>query len=154
MALDPIKLDDLTWNEMVVAIRRSIPAASGGQWTLHAPVDPGITMLELFAWMLEQRVYWIDQVPDSLVRGAFSLLGEAPKPTQVAATVLRLATPDQSRVVGKMEKLQLCKSNPPVVFSTENEVALLPFEKLDKQNDKLILSINGQDRTTESPRLP
>ena len=41
MALDPIKLDDLTWNEMVVAIRRRIPAASGGQWTLHAPVDPG-----------------------------------------------------------------------------------------------------------------
>ncbi|MGA9768978.1 MAG: hypothetical protein WBV94_08055 [Blastocatellia bacterium] len=149
MALDPIKLDDLTWNEMVVAIRRRIAAASGGQWTLHAPVDPGITMLELFAWMLEQRVYWIDQVPDSLVRGAFSLLGEAPKPTQAAATVIRFDTPNQPKVVGRMEELQLFKSNPPIIFSTESEVALLPFEPLDQNNDRLSLFINGLNRTTD-----
>ncbi|HEY9283481.1 MAG TPA: hypothetical protein VIP46_08510, partial [Pyrinomonadaceae bacterium] len=84
--LETVKLDDLTWGEMVAAVRRRVAAASAGQWTLHAPVDPGITLLELFAYLLEQRVYWMDQVPDSLVRGALSLLGERPRATQAAAT--------------------------------------------------------------------
>jgi hypothetical protein len=73
---------------MITASRRRIPAASVGEWTLHAPVDPGITLLELFAYLLEQRVYWMDHVSDSVVHGALSLLGERPKPTQVAATVM------------------------------------------------------------------
>src|SRR5262245_53020562 len=153
MALDPIKLDDLTWGEMVVAIRRRIAAASGGKWTLHAPVDPGITLLELFAWLLEQRVYWMDQIPDSLVRGALRLLGEEPKPTQAAATVMRFPAPDHARVLPAMTSLSLLRSNPPLVFSTESEVALLPFEKLDDQRDKLSLFINDKDgdkdRTTD-----
>ena len=46
MALDRVVLDDLDWKGMVDAIRRRIPAASDGQWTLHAPVDPGVTLLE------------------------------------------------------------------------------------------------------------
>jgi predicted phage baseplate assembly protein len=116
---------------------------------LHAPVDPGITMLELFAWLLEQRVYWMDQLPDSLVRGALSLLGEAPKPTQIAATVMRFSTPGHARALRKMERLRLEKSNPPIVFSTENEITLLPFQRLDKQRDKLGLFINEKDRTTD-----
>src|SRR5262245_16160825 len=149
MALDPIKLDDLTWSEMVVAIRRRIAAASGGKWTLHAPVDPGITLLELFAWLLEQRVYWMDQIPDSLVRGALRLLGEEPKPTQAAATVMRFPAPDHARVLPAMTSLSLLRSNPPLVFSTESEVVLLPFEKLDGQRDKLSLFINDKDRTTD-----
>ncbi|HYP27450.1 MAG TPA: putative baseplate assembly protein [Blastocatellia bacterium] len=149
MALEPIKLDDLAWSEMVAAIRRRIAAASGGRWTLHAPVDPGITMLELFAWLLEQRVYWMDQLPDSLVRGALSLLGEAPKPTQVAATVMRFSTPKRARALKKMERLRLERSNPPLVFSTEHEITLLPFVRLDEQRDKVGLFIDGTDRTTD-----
>src|SRR5215470_10186732 len=153
MALDSIKLDDLTWSEMVVAIRRRIAAASGGRWTLHAPVDPGITLLELFAWLLEQRVYWMDQIPDSLVRGALRLLGDGPKPTQAAATVMRFTAPDHTRILPAMTELTLLRSNPPLVFSTESEIALLPFEKLDDQRDKLGLFISGengdQDRTMD-----
>ena len=73
------------------AIRERIPAASEGRWTLHAPVDPGITLLELYAWLLEQRLYLLDQVPDGLVRGVLGLLGvPAPRPAVPAATVLAL----------------------------------------------------------------
>ena len=81
MTLAPLQLDDLTWDDMVAAIRRRIPAESAGNWTLHAPADPGITLLELFAFLAEQRLYWLDQVPDAFVVAVLGLLGlEGPQP--------------------------------------------------------------------------
>ena len=90
MALAPVILDDLDFKTMVEAIRRRIPAASDGVWTLHAPVDPGVTLLELFAWQLEQRLYRMDQVPQALSRSLLALMDARPLPTQCAQTVLEL----------------------------------------------------------------
>ena len=28
----------------------------------------GVTLVELYAWLLEQRLFWLDQVPETLVR--------------------------------------------------------------------------------------
>ena len=92
MTLNPVVLDDLTWEQMTTAIRGRIPAESAGTWTLHAPVDPGITVLELYAWLLEQRLYWLDQVPDAFVDAVLRLLGMPDRqPARAAATVLRFA---------------------------------------------------------------
>ncbi|MDQ1707809.1 MAG: hypothetical protein QOJ88_1020 [Pyrinomonadaceae bacterium] len=145
MALDSIKLDDLSWNEMVVAIRRRIAAASDGNWTLHAPVDPGITLLELFAYLLDQRVYWMDQVPDSLVRGALSLLGEQPRSTRAAATVVHFPELKKTVVLNAGTELTLARSVPALVFSTAAEIALLPFES----GRRLSLFIDNVDRTAD-----
>lgn len=93
MALAPVQLDDLSWKEMVESVRRRIPGASDGAWTHHAAVDPGVTLLELFAWLIEQRIYWIDQVPADLTRALFALLGERPHAPQPAATVLACDVP-------------------------------------------------------------
>jgi predicted phage baseplate assembly protein len=149
MALDTVKLDDLNWGEMVVAIRRRIAAASAGEWTLHAPVDPGITLLELFAFLLEQRVYWMDQVPDSLVRGALSLLGERPHATKAAATVMHFPSISDLLLLPANEEFTLLRSEPPLIFSGHTEVALLPFEKIDEQRERLNLFIDQKDRTAD-----
>ncbi|SEF19824.1 putative baseplate assembly protein [Amycolatopsis pretoriensis] len=94
MTLPVPKLDDLTWADLMAAVTRRIPAESDGLWTLHAPVDPGVTLLELFAYLLEQRLYWLDQVPDELIVAILKLLGlEPPRPAQPASTVLAL-TPE------------------------------------------------------------
>lgn len=95
MTLAPVQLDNLTWDQMVQAIRRRIPAESSGNWTLHAPVDPGITFLDLFAFLAEQRLYWLDQVPDDFVVAVLRLLGQDdPLPAVPAATVLQITQPD------------------------------------------------------------
>ncbi len=92
MTLQPPVLDDITWQQMMDAILRRVPAESDGIWTLHAPVDPGVTVLELFAYLLEQRLYELDQVTDELVLAVLRLLGlPAPAAAVPAATVLRLA---------------------------------------------------------------
>jgi hypothetical protein len=129
MALQPVTLDDLTWADLTASTRGHIAAASDGRWTLHAPVDPGVTLLELFAWQLEQRLYWMDQVPDALVRALLRLLGEAPRPAQPAATVLALAGPDQ-QVPGSLDvpagtALGLLPGRQ-IVFTTDEAVSLLP----------------------------
>ncbi|HMG72724.1 MAG TPA: baseplate J/gp47 family protein [Pyrinomonadaceae bacterium] len=146
MALDPIKLDDLTWNEMVVAIRQRIATASAGNWTLHAPVDPGVTLLELFAYLLEQRLYWMDQVPDSRTCGALALLGAQPRPTRAAATVMYFPEIDQATVLAKGTGLTLELSEPPLIFSAEREIALLP---LPQTGELISLFIDGEDRTPD-----
>src|SRR3954447_19384092 len=34
------------------------------EWTDHNVSDPGVTMIELFAWMTDQVVYRLNRVPD------------------------------------------------------------------------------------------
>lgn len=150
MAIEPLLLDDLEWQGMVDSIRRRIPAASGGNWTLHAPVDPGVTLLELYAALLEQRVFQLDQTPDALMRAALALLGETPRPTAVATTVMELTgTPFQQVEDGT--ELRLSARTPRLVFTTgrprapedpARRLTLLPLERLE-------LAINGQDRTQD-----
>ena len=124
MALDRVVLDDLDWKGMVDAIRRRIPAASDGQWTLHAPVDPGITLLELFAWQLEQRLYRMDQVPDALSRALLSILGTRPRRTRCATTVLQLC-PGQAAAADRRAEFTLDGGEPLIVYSTRSPLALL-----------------------------
>ena len=64
--LAPLSLDDLTFEDLRQLAMRRIPAASGGRWTHHEPVDSGVTLLELFALLLDQQLFVLDQVPDSL----------------------------------------------------------------------------------------
>ncbi|UZK70308.1 hypothetical protein OKW76_04485 [Sphingomonas sp. S1-29] len=88
MTLPALSLDDLTYEDLRALAMRNIPAASGGRWTHHAPVDAGVTLLELFAFLLEQQLFVLDQVPDSMVGALLALLGQKPEPTKAAHTVL------------------------------------------------------------------
>lgn len=141
MALEPLRLDDLAWPDMVEAIRRRIPAASAGRWMLHAPVDPGVTLLELFAALLEQRVYRLDQTPDPLLRAALALLGEMPRPVAAAATVLAFAG-DAVREVPAGTEMWLDGRTPRLVFSTRDDLAVLPVRELRPET-------GGRDRTQD-----
>jgi hypothetical protein len=93
MPLAPVLLDDLNWTDMVESIRRRIAGASDGVWTHHGPVDPGVTLLELFASLIEQRAFWIDQVPEELTRALLAVAGERPLEALPATTVLSCAAP-------------------------------------------------------------
>ncbi|ATL87694.1 hypothetical protein DNK48_05440 [Streptomyces malaysiensis subsp. malaysiensis] len=130
MTLPAPKLDDLTWADMMAAIRRRIPAESDGIWTLHAPVDPGVTLLELFAYFLEQRLYWLDQVPDALVVAVLRLLGlEPPRPARPAATVLRLAARQEGTALPVVPAGTALTRDPTgqIVFTLDDDVAVLPL---------------------------
>jgi len=148
MALAQLKLDDLTWADMVTGIRRRIAADSNSQWTLHAPVDPGVTLLELFAWLIEQRIYRLDQIPDALVRASLRLLGEQTRPTQSAGTVFQFRSAQFSSVPRKT-RLGLVGARPPIVFSTDNSFTLLPTAESAEFRSHVGLFIEGKNRTPD-----
>jgi len=90
MALTPIVLNDLTWDQLVDVARGRIATASAGQWTLHAPVDPGVTLLELFAGQFEDLLYRLDQPCEARQHAILRLLGHDRRSIGIASTVLAL----------------------------------------------------------------
>lgn len=146
MALAPVVLDDLDWKTMVEAIRRRIPAASDGAWTLHAPVDPGITLLELFAWQLEQRLYRMDQAPEDLTLALLALAGTRPRRTRCAHTVLQVLS-DQPTLVPRRTEFTLAGAEPAVVYSTRTRLAVLKLLP-----DGLRLWVGAQERSADLRR--
>ena len=131
MTLTPPKLDDLTWSALAEAARRRIPAESGGAWTLHAPVDPGVTLLELFAYLLEQRLYWLDQVPAPLVLSVLRLLGVAPPAAaRSAASVVAFSSGSTDPAIVTVGAGTVVTRDPAerILFTVESDVALVPLE--------------------------
>jgi predicted phage baseplate assembly protein len=130
-ALAPLSLDDLTFEDLRLMALRRIPAASGGRWTHHAPVDPGVTLLELFAFLLEQQLFVLDQVPDALTHAILALLGEAPRGTGVASTVVGLKprTLASARTLPAGTEIRpAAAAVPGLIFSTVGATRLLPVD--------------------------
>ena len=63
MALPLPNLDDRTYADLVEEARALIPTYDSS-WTDHNPSDPGITLIELFAWLVEMLIYRANRVPD------------------------------------------------------------------------------------------
>jgi predicted phage baseplate assembly protein len=80
-------LDDRRWTDLVEEGRSLIPLYAPG-WTDHNVHDPGITLVELLAWMAEMDVYRINRVPAAHARKLLALAGITPRPPRGARTVL------------------------------------------------------------------
>jgi predicted phage baseplate assembly protein len=80
-------LDRLTYDELVSEARRSLPALAPG-WTDYNAHDPGITLIELLAWLTESESYRLDNISDESYRAFLRLAGVVLRPAQVAGTLL------------------------------------------------------------------
>jgi hypothetical protein len=77
--MSELELDDLTYAQLVDEAHARIPTLSA-QWTDHNPSDPGVVLIELFAWLVEMVLYRVNRVPDDNYRVFLSLLeGTAPQ---------------------------------------------------------------------------
>ncbi len=86
-------LDDRRWADLVAEGRSLIPLYAPG-WTDHNVHDPGITLIELLAWVAEMDLYQVNRIPRSRVRKLLALAAVTPNPPRPARTVLAL-TPKQ-----------------------------------------------------------
>lgn len=79
--IPPPKLDDRSFHDIVEEAISMIPRYAP-EWTNHNPSDPGITLIELAAWMTDLLIYRLNQVPDKNYVAFLNLLGiklRAPK---------------------------------------------------------------------------
>ena len=93
MTVEIPDLDDLTYARLTEDLRNRIPVYSEA-WTDHNASDPGITLLELLAWVTETYGYQIDRITDAHRLKYLRLLGERPRPPQPAAVHLRVRLAD------------------------------------------------------------
>src|SRR5713101_7161956 len=89
MPLTLPNLDDRRWVDLVEESRALIPVY-GSEWTDHNVHDPGITLIELLAYVAELDLFQLNQVPDAHKRRFLALLGLRANPTRPAQTFLKL----------------------------------------------------------------
>ena len=63
MPLEIPNLDDRRWEDLVAEARSLIPRTAPA-WTDHNVHDPGITIVELFAWLTEMQLYRVNRVSE------------------------------------------------------------------------------------------
>ena len=104
MPLAVPNLDDLAWKELVAEGRTLIPAFAPS-WTNHNEADPGITLIELAAYITDLLLYRVNQIGDTHLRHFLQLIhGPAWKPsgaplqTEIRRTVLSLAAIDRNAI--------------------------------------------------------
>ena len=81
------QLDDLRFQDLVDEARKRIITYCP-EWTDYNLSDPGITLIELFAWMTDMLGYRLNQVPAKNYFKFLELLGTKPGPPQQAKTEL------------------------------------------------------------------
>jgi predicted phage baseplate assembly protein len=99
MSLPEIVLDDRGFQDLVSEARTKIALACP-EWTEHNVSDPGITLIEMFAWMTEMLLYRVNRIPDKLHVALLELLGIRLAPPACATTDIRftLAGPADERI--------------------------------------------------------
>jgi len=124
IVLDDRQFQDLV-NEARVRVARRCP-----EWTDHNVSDPGITLIELFAWLTETLVYRVNRIPAKLHVALLELLGMRLRPPTAARTELRfrLSAPPEEDVLiagGETEVATIrMGADEPVVFQTDEDFTI------------------------------
>src|SRR5262249_42380740 len=131
MSLPVPNLDDRSWKQIVDEAVRLIPRYCP-EWTNHNTSDPGVTLLELYAWMTEMVIYRLTTAPAQSCLTFLVRIGTRLKPPEPARVVLEL-TPSEG-AEGELEVRQgtqvaslQAAGGDPVTFETLRDITLLPL---------------------------
>ena len=93
--LPPLSLDNDSFENLIEEYRSRI-AGIYPDWTNYNYSDPGMTFLELFAWLRENQQYYMEQLGPDHYREFFRLAGFSPKGRE-CARILAEAVPGSIR---------------------------------------------------------
>jgi len=83
MSLPVTNLDDRKFQDLVDEAKRMIPQLCP-EWTNHNLSDPGVALIELYAWMTEMTLFRLNQVPDAFYTRMLNLIGFEQFPASAA----------------------------------------------------------------------
>src|SRR3954470_10132850 len=124
MALTSPILDDRSFEQLKTELLQRIPVYTR-EWTDHNESDPGIALLELFAFLGESVLYRFNQIPETTKIEFLRLLGVRPRPA-VAATALLAATTELAAGVPVPRESEVRAGS--VLFSTTGATQVWPLE--------------------------
>ncbi len=99
MPVTPPRLDDLDYATIEKMLRGRIPLVAP-EWTDHNDSDPGIAMLQLFAFLAEQVGYRINRVPEKTYVEFMKLVGVRLRPRVAARTRMAFLLAKAERAEG------------------------------------------------------
>jgi hypothetical protein len=123
---DPPALDTRTYQDLVDEALARIPIHNP-DWTNFNESDPGVTLLELFAFLTESLLYRANQVPERNRLAFLKLLGIGLKPAGAARGLVTLSNDNGPlQTVTLSADLEVVAG--PVPFRTKSGLDLLPIE--------------------------
>lgn len=128
MALEVPNLDSRTFDQLVAEARRRITRYTP-DWTDFNPSDPGMTIVELFAWLTEIMLYELNRVPDLTYVKFLDLLGMRQSPAAPAVAELTFTPTERVDAAVVPARSQVSATGPdgtPLVFETDQTLALVP----------------------------
>ena len=129
MPLQAPNLDDRDFARIVAEAKTLIPRYAP-EWTDHNESDPGITLVELFAWMTEMLIYRLNQVPERNYIEFLRLLGielTPAHPAQAELTFSLVKAELDNVIVPKGTQVAVADSpdGTPLIFETDQAVVAL-----------------------------
>lgn len=132
MGMPVPNLDDRRFQDLVDDGKRLVQQRCP-EWTDHNVHDPGVTLIETFAFMTDQLLYRLNRVPDRLFVTFLDLIGVSLLPPTAARTRvtfwLSAPRPDPLVIPVSTEvSTQRSETEDPVIFSTTDELTVVPCE--------------------------
>jgi predicted phage baseplate assembly protein len=126
MPLETPRLDDRRFQDIVDEAKSRIPRYCP-EWTDHNVSDPGVALIELFAWMTDLLLYRVNQVPDRLYVKFLELIGVRLEPPRAArAPVTFYLSAAQPTDVAISEGTEVAtvrtETSEAIIFTTESEL--------------------------------
>ena len=87
MPIKPPNLDDRRYADIVREARALIPQYCP-EWTNLGDADPGMTLVQLFAWMTEMTIFRLNRVPDKTYIHFLNFIGEERREARPARLVV------------------------------------------------------------------
>ncbi|MEU9356756.1 putative baseplate assembly protein [Streptomyces sp. NPDC048301] len=157
MALPSPNLDDRRFQQLVDEAKRYVQQRAP-EWTDHNVSDPGVTLIETFAYLVDQLLYRLNRVPDKNYTAFLDLLDIRlfPPAAATAEVDFWLSAPQADAVVlpaGTEVTTAAGDVDEPVAFTTVDELRILPSELLrlvtaprtGEQTDRTGMLADGQD---------
>ena len=135
MALPVPNLDDRRFQDLVDDAKRLVQQRCP-EWTDHNVSDPGVTLIELFAWMTDQLVYRLNRIPDRHYVKFLELIGVSLFPPTAARTQVTLwltaPQPDLVRIpIGTQAATVRTETDEAIAFATTEDLPIVPVSLVE-----------------------
>jgi predicted phage baseplate assembly protein len=130
MALPVPNLDDRRFQDLVDDAKRLVQRRCP-EWTDHNVSDPGVTLIETFAFMTDQLLFRLNQVPDRMYVKFLEMIGLRMLPATPARAPVTfwLSAPAVAGVaisLGTTVATPRTDSEESIVFNTRDELQIIP----------------------------
>jgi predicted phage baseplate assembly protein len=153
MALPAPDLDDRRFQDLVDDAKRMVMRRCP-EWTDHNVSDPGVTLIETFAYMTDQLLFRLNRVPDRLYLKFLDLIGLQllPPVPAVAPVTFWLSAPATAAMTvtaGTNAATERTERTESLVFATLTDLVIVPCSLEAVRTHAAAPDAQGRDHTDD-----